>query len=254
MAESDASRREVMSSSLDAFKDHPLFGAGSDYLLIAHNSVVQVLAAGGVVLLLSLVPLLAAAVPDLDRRSLRGVSAASVAVVGWLVFGLFQNPLTDRSLPLIWRWPCFHGSFHRPRAGGDSLVGPWRVRRCEGSPRIGHGAGRRRVGVATLVGRSPADVQSAGALVRLPYCSAWPDRVSVELSAKGHGGRRRQCSSTGGGSGARLSIRLCPMPADFDGDGLADRSVWLPESGAWYVEGAETEYSASAVRQHPGAR
>jgi hypothetical protein len=101
VADSDAGRRQVMNASLDAFKDHPLFGAGSDYLLRAHNSVVQVLAAGGVVLLVSLIPLLAAAVPDLGRRSLRRVSAASVAVVGWLVFGLFQNALTDRFLLLI---------------------------------------------------------------------------------------------------------------------------------------------------------
>ena len=102
--------------------------------------------------------------------------------------------------------------------------------------------GLAALGVATLVGRSPADAQSAGALVRLPYCSAWPDRVSVELSAKGMEDVGASVPRRVVDQELACRYESRPMPADFDGDGLADRSVWLPESGAWYVEGAETEY------------
>ena len=241
VAESDASRREVMNSSLTAFKDHPLFGAGSDFLLTAHNSVVQVLAAGGVVLLLSLLPLLASAVPDLDRGSLGSASAPSVAVVGWLVFGLFQNALTDRFLLLVVALAAL------PRLFPSSTDGA-RIARSEAFRVVGANGRLAAVvllsvatlGAASLVSRSSAGAQATRQSAHLPDCSDGSFRVLTESPPETNEDLEPSVQPRGSEGGCRLE--LIAVPSDLDGDGRADRSVWRPETGAWFVEGEATEY------------
>jgi hypothetical protein len=98
VAASDGLRRGALELAVDQARGAPLLGVGSDHLLGAHNVPLQLLAAGGVVLLATFVPLVAAAARDAWSRSPLG---PSVAVLAWLAFSTVQNPLIDRFVHLL---------------------------------------------------------------------------------------------------------------------------------------------------------
>jgi hypothetical protein len=98
MEQSDGLRSAILDDVAAQVRRSPVLGAGSDHLLSAHNVPLQLLAAGGVVLLLAFVPMLWTAVRPAFARNPLGTS---VPVVAWLAFSMVQNPIVDRFVHLV---------------------------------------------------------------------------------------------------------------------------------------------------------
>lgn len=96
--ESDALRSTIGAQAFDDFLHSPLRGIGIEVAVQGHNIYLQLLAAGGLLLLLGFVLAVAGFVAD--ARSVRvasgGLSAAlALSVLSWLVVGVVENHLTD---------------------------------------------------------------------------------------------------------------------------------------------------------------
>jgi hypothetical protein len=96
--QSDVLRAGNLRDALELARASPMTGAGSDHLLSAHNLPVQLVAAGGLVLLGAFLPLLWVAARPAFARVPFG---PSVAVVAWLAFSMVQNPIIDRFVHLM---------------------------------------------------------------------------------------------------------------------------------------------------------
>lgn len=98
---SDAGRAELAAQALRDFEYNPIYGIGLQYIARAHSIYLQVISAGGLVLLISFGlymggVLTQARVKDPLVGILPFVSA--VAVVAWLLVGAVENQITDRFL------------------------------------------------------------------------------------------------------------------------------------------------------------
>jgi hypothetical protein len=98
MEESDGLRRALLDDAAAQALGSPMLGAGSDHLLSAHNVPLQLLAAGGIVLLFAFVPMLWTAMQPAFSVAPFG---PSVAVVAWFSFAMVQNPIVDRFVHLV---------------------------------------------------------------------------------------------------------------------------------------------------------
>lgn len=100
-AQSDSIRLLYAQQAARDVEHRPVFGVGYQVLVEAHNIYLQALAAGGVVLLASLLLLLGGALRTsfrLGRRGDRLAVALFACVLTWVVCGLIENQLTDRYL------------------------------------------------------------------------------------------------------------------------------------------------------------
>jgi O-antigen ligase len=98
---SDAVRSIVLNQAIDDFLRFPLFGLGLRHLVEAHNIYVQLLASGGLILLLSMLCYWGGAVSDARSLYKSGESIAlplMVSISTWLVLGVVENQITDRYL------------------------------------------------------------------------------------------------------------------------------------------------------------
>lgn len=105
---SDASRIDLLSSSIDRYERHPLTGEGFEFAQEAHNVYLQVLGASGPLGFLGLV-VVVGSVLKAARRGIRAgparvggehalLAGLAAGYVGYLVAALFQNILWDRYL------------------------------------------------------------------------------------------------------------------------------------------------------------
>jgi O-antigen ligase len=98
---SNAVRALVLNQAIADFIRFPLFGLGLRHLVEAHNIYVQLLASGGIVLLLSMMCYWGGAISDAWRLFKSGTSIALpllVSITAWLVLGVVENQITDRYL------------------------------------------------------------------------------------------------------------------------------------------------------------
>ena len=174
VAESNGARWRLLGSTWSRFLDRPVFGSGSEYLQGAHNVMLQLLAAGGIVLLVAFVPLIAASLSSLRRSASRPVDPASVAVAAWLALAVFQNSMGDRFVLLVVAVAAMGGRVAATLSGSVVDRFGHDLRRLVmgkgGSVVRGRGRGRGRVAaggvvVAMLAGTLvlPANVSAAGA-------------------------------------------------------------------------------------------
>jgi O-antigen ligase len=100
-ADSNHGRHELAVQALRDFSERPLDGIGLSDITGAHSIYLQLISAGGIILLGSFGGLLATAVAAAWRRraaaELLG-AAAFVAVATWLLVGIIENQLVDRYL------------------------------------------------------------------------------------------------------------------------------------------------------------
>ena len=66
--------------------------------------------------------------------------------------------------------------------------------------------------------------------------------IGVRGMVNGHGQQRGVQLSTGSGLRGLVVEKLNQVKNDFDGDGIADRSVYYPATGEWYVFGTATGF------------
>lgn len=98
---SDAVRALVLGQAIDDFQRFPFFGVGLRHVVEAHDIYVQLLAAGGLTLLLAMVCYWAGAIFDAWGLYKSGESLGlplMVSVCVWLALGVVENHVTDRYL------------------------------------------------------------------------------------------------------------------------------------------------------------
>lgn len=99
--ESDLERALVYTQGLRDFQERPFRGVGLEVIKDAHNMGVQILAAGGIALMVIVVVFFVGAIWQ-SARMLRGglpiAGAVLVSSLTWLALGAFSNQLTDRYL------------------------------------------------------------------------------------------------------------------------------------------------------------
>lgn len=100
-SESDAGRDLAMSQAIDDFRSCPVFGLGLRHIIEAHNIYIQLLAGGGLVLLIAMLFYWSSAMIDAWRLHRWGESLGVpllVSISGWLTLGVIENQITDRYL------------------------------------------------------------------------------------------------------------------------------------------------------------
>ncbi|MBI3223899.1 MAG: O-antigen ligase family protein [Mycolicibacterium cosmeticum] len=98
---SNTVRALVLNQAIADFLRFPLFGLGLRHIVEAHNIYVQLLASGGVILLVSMIWYWGGAVVDGWKLYRSGESLAIPLMVStgtWLVLGIVENQVTDRYL------------------------------------------------------------------------------------------------------------------------------------------------------------
>jgi O-antigen ligase len=97
---SDAQRLTVLKNGLIDWQSYPVFGSGIRHIPEAHNIYLQLLAAGGVVLLIAMLLYWFWILRDGWRLSQLGIVYARFLMIsivgGWLILGVVENALTDR--------------------------------------------------------------------------------------------------------------------------------------------------------------
>jgi O-antigen ligase len=104
-AGSDSQRSQLAHLAMDQFEARPISGVGMSVIADAHSIYLQLLAAGGVIAMLSFLTYmggLAASAWRAMAGPLRDVAAAiSVSIVMWLVNGIIDNQLADKYLWVV---------------------------------------------------------------------------------------------------------------------------------------------------------
>jgi O-antigen ligase len=104
-AGSDSQRSQLAQLAIDQFQARPLSGVGFSVIADAHSIYLQLLAAGGVIAMLSFLTYLgglAASVWRAMAGPLRDVAAAAgISIVMWLINGFIDNQLGDKYLFVI---------------------------------------------------------------------------------------------------------------------------------------------------------
>jgi len=107
VAVSDSERLSYALESLDVFARSPIIGSGLDQLRLAHNLYLQVIACGGILLLLALLPMFVR-VLGVGRHHFSGrIDPNAASVAAWLVAALFMNSIFDRYLYLLFALALF---------------------------------------------------------------------------------------------------------------------------------------------------
>lgn len=100
--ESDLGRAELADQAIEDFLHDPLAGIGLEVISEAHSIFLQLLAAGGIVLLFGMLVYWGGAIRTGVQVARSGISSiapfATIALFAWLGMGAIQNQLTDRYL------------------------------------------------------------------------------------------------------------------------------------------------------------
>ncbi|MET4589344.1 O-antigen ligase family protein [Arthrobacter sp. 754] len=97
--DSDAGRAVIFAQGLSDFFERPFFGVGLEVIAHAHSIYVQILAAGGLVLALTMACFLCGALARSTTLARTGEVLGPVfmgSLAAWLVAGIASNQLTDR--------------------------------------------------------------------------------------------------------------------------------------------------------------
>ncbi|MBJ7339113.1 O-antigen ligase family protein [Mycolicibacterium sp.] len=98
---SNDGRLTLLGTGLLDWRQYPIFGAGLRHIVEAHNIYVQLLASGGLVLLIAMFAYWLLMIRDCWRLSRIGVHYARflmLSIIGWLVLGSVENQLTERGI------------------------------------------------------------------------------------------------------------------------------------------------------------
>jgi hypothetical protein len=98
---SDADRVTLLRTGVADWEKYPVFGAGIRHIVEAHNIYLQLLAAGGVVLLMAMLVFWFWMLRDCWQLSKLGIVYARFLMVSigvWLVLGMIENSMTERFL------------------------------------------------------------------------------------------------------------------------------------------------------------
>lgn len=98
---SDTGRLTLIGQGLQDWLRYPVFGAGIRHIVEAHDIYVQLLASGGLVLLLAMFGYWFAMMRDCWRLSRIGIEYARflmLSIAGWLFLGMVENQLTERGI------------------------------------------------------------------------------------------------------------------------------------------------------------
>jgi hypothetical protein len=98
---SNEGRLTLLGDALFDWLRYPIFGAGIRHIVEAHNIYVQLLAAGGLVLMAAMLVYWLSMLRDCRRLSTLGVDYARflmLSILGWLALGLVENQLTERGI------------------------------------------------------------------------------------------------------------------------------------------------------------
>ncbi|MGV9827820.1 O-antigen ligase family protein, partial [Gordonia sp. NPDC003429] len=96
---SDTQRTTLADQGFRDFANHPFTGIGIKHIADAHNIYLQMISAGGLVLLFGMFALWFGCLSDGWRLTTRGVRLApflTISVGCWLILGMVENPITDR--------------------------------------------------------------------------------------------------------------------------------------------------------------
>ncbi|WP_149480953.1 O-antigen ligase [Mycolicibacterium sp. P1-18] len=98
---SNDDRFTLLENGMLDWRQYPIFGAGLRHIVEAHNIYVQLIASGGLVLLIAMFAYWWCMIRDCLRLSAMGVDYARflmLSIVGWLVLGAVENQLTERGI------------------------------------------------------------------------------------------------------------------------------------------------------------
>ncbi|MGV9860911.1 O-antigen ligase family protein [Gordonia sp. NPDC003425] len=98
---SDTQRTELADQGLNDFFQHPFAGIGIKHIADAHNIYLQIISAGGLVLLAGMISFWLGCLSDGWKLTRSGVALApflAISVCCWLILGMVENPITDRYL------------------------------------------------------------------------------------------------------------------------------------------------------------
>ncbi|WP_084844638.1 O-antigen ligase family protein [Prescottella equi] len=101
VADSNADRLSLASQAISDFNSYPIFGIGISYITAAHSIYLQLLSAGGLVLVFGMGAYWIFALRSgliLLRYKVGLALPLVISVVLWLAMGLVENQLTDRFL------------------------------------------------------------------------------------------------------------------------------------------------------------
>jgi hypothetical protein len=99
--DSDAERAHLRAQALLDFRNHPIFGIGIKHVTEAHNIYLQMMAAGGVVLVAGMLIYWFGTFRSCWLVKRHGEALGTylmISVTGWLLIGALENELTDRFL------------------------------------------------------------------------------------------------------------------------------------------------------------
>jgi O-Antigen ligase len=100
-ASSDSSRSLLRTQAWLDFKYHPIFGIGIKHINEAHCIYLQIISAGGIVLIAGMLIYWFGALRSCWLATRRGETVGlyvMMSIIGWLVIGATENQLTDRFL------------------------------------------------------------------------------------------------------------------------------------------------------------
>ncbi len=98
---SDTGRLTLIGEGLQDWLRYPMFGAGIRHIVEAHNIYVQLLASGGIVLLVAMCLYWFAMIRECWLLSKAGIAYARflmLSIAAWLALGLVENQLTERGI------------------------------------------------------------------------------------------------------------------------------------------------------------
>jgi hypothetical protein len=135
-ANSNAERAMLHTQALDDLKTYPIFGIGIKHINEAHNIYLQMMSAGGCVLLAGMLIYWFGALHSSWLNARSGERLAPhlmVSVTVWLVIGVLENQLTDRylyytigvvaAIAATWRTETLpHHLLARTRRPGNAIV------------------------------------------------------------------------------------------------------------------------------------
>lgn len=125
-ASSDEERSQLYAQAWSDFENHPLFGIGIKHINEAHNIYLQIVSAGGSVLLVGMLVYWFGTIQSCRVAKREGEVLGAyllISVVAWLSIGAVENQLTDRFLYYMVGCAAAIVAVNRVEASADRMTG-----------------------------------------------------------------------------------------------------------------------------------